>query len=506
MSTSSLQEALSNLSNIEFVNVSHLSDGVLSESRQFLIEFRSYQGIGGAELVIRDPPISGSASLIRNTISGVPILGKFALQFGGQVSGTPLHANSSANDVKHALEGLSNIGTVAVERFMDRYESQGYDRIEWYITFTGRGIPDNIGRQPIVQVKNSSLSASCLDISTERIHEPCCEVKLSIDNQSFISNSAYYRYDKEATVMKVQPEAGPYFGGTQLVIEGINFRVHDASNENLVQSYCIFYVQYGTSCTSEAKVLNSSTAICFTPPLSTCGVSQFMNENPVFVHLKTLDDYVLEYQISKTAVVFTYVRVPEMNILKASPLQGSTKGVTVVSLVLESKPVGQVFCVFNQIYIAAEVDNSTATVTCVEPEHPVGIAQLRLSDGQHRTTSALVFTYIEPIILSPQDLFSTVEGGHTVYINGSSFALGYTVQCDIHGTLTDATWVSETQVKCATQAFEGRFKLSTGLSFMSKSSTSFELQVGNNRILVSNGTNAVELKQQLVPITRDKWE
>lgn len=177
------------------------------------------------------------------------LAGRFNLQFLDAVS-SYLGEESSAADVKAALEAMSSIGEVAVERLVSADTTP-----EWVVTFTTFGSPTNAGSLPLLQPLNVVSSVSNVTMRVEKVQAGCCDVALTYnDGVEFSSARLGLVVESAPTVADIAPASGTANGLTLVSIFGSGFIV------GLNSSSCLFgYVE------TPATIINDSFATCVSP-------------------------------------------------------------------------------------------------------------------------------------------------------------------------------------------------------------------------------------------------
>ncbi len=164
-------------------------------------------------------------------------------------------------EFERLLEKLSTIGDV----FVTKHVSQNAlsHEISYSVTFTTLGHPSNAGPLPPLQVSTKPALTKTHGINTnvEIIENACCDVQISTNGVNFYGglnqNVVPFTFDNAVFVYSVQPNHGPYDGGTRVRIKGSGIS-HPGTQQSLI--YCIFGETY-----VEAIFLDSTSVECKSP-------------------------------------------------------------------------------------------------------------------------------------------------------------------------------------------------------------------------------------------------
>ena len=450
---SGIADILEDLDLVHFANVTEVRRNDDFVDFEIQLDLGNLTGVAVALYVFRQPT-SGHVSLVRVSRRGIPVTGSFALQFGNQITLSDLTLDSSGEDVQRALEDLHGVGKVIVSKL------KRPDTVDWLITFKTNGVPMNIGRQPLLAIARDNTFGSCVLRQVERILEPCCNLSISLDGQTYSDSQVHYRYSPSTFVSAVAPLVGPIAGGTSLVLHGAGFVDMYGLDDPLV--LCVFEgVDWGP-CTSEGTALNSTTVTCTSPDLRTCakGVST-TRAVQALLRVQTLDSRENVFHDSLTSTVFTFH--PRLAVTEVDPLRGSYTGGTELVLELNRDPILPCTCCFGTREAAA-VDRGNASISCITPAlSGAGPVAFYVKDAVDRTDSTVFWYTNPPKLIQMLPAVAPVYGQTMIRIQSPGH--GEALLCDFFGEQTAAVYENDEFVRCLTPALDGAVEAVSGVEF-----------------------------------------
>lgn len=304
-SAEEIEAAISALSPLVMVSVALVSE--LDNYREYSITFESPSGDVPVLQVDSSNIIGSSATVVcSEKIKGIDkVLASFSLRFGGE-STIPLNQDTTAEILEAALEALSGIGDVSVERFSGADPS-------WAVTFTTLGNPVNAGEVPLLQVSELVPVTPDANVIAARLQSGCCDIRLAYnDNYQYSSSSIGVVVDSSPLVSGVSPYYGSISGGVNVSISGSGFSDVDGV------AMCLF-----GAVSTPAVVLNQSFAHCISPAQSSGAVI-------LTLKLNGYGSGLAQGVIARSASVF-YVEAPPV-ILLLVPSRGLFGQITNVSV------------------------------------------------------------------------------------------------------------------------------------------------------------------------------
>ena len=214
----------------------------------------------------------GLVMVVEETVLGtMPLDGKYKLVFDGETTDNYLNTTATAEEVKLALESLSTVGFVEVEKIVgvsavDADTSINYVGNNYLVTFTTFGEPSNIGTLPLITSDVSMLLGSDARVAASLHTEGCCNVEVSlnggVDYFGSVDDSSnlVYTYDERSTVLSIEPSHGKISGGTAVVLSGSGFTYAESYQLNNKEVLCVF-----GSKEVPAVFESPSTVSCVTP-------------------------------------------------------------------------------------------------------------------------------------------------------------------------------------------------------------------------------------------------
>ncbi|CAN0054030.1 unnamed protein product, partial [Heterosigma akashiwo] len=251
-------------------------------------------------------------------------------------------------------------------------------------------------------------------------------VEISNNGKDFSSDKMTLAFVPPPTVSSVFPKYGPTSGGVQIQVVGTNFidlggTIFCMFNDSLVN----------------ATTLDPTTVSCFTPPHSS-GESTVRVCSSDGICSKASEGSRYTYS---TAVVVT----------SSTPLSGSAKGSTLVSVFGSGFSGDGPLCRFGDVQVPANVVSNTE-LYCLAPIHSAGKVRLSVSsNGIDFSESYSLFEFQDHIQLysvSPGSI--PLEGGTLVYLHGSGFENVKNLTCQFDGAVSPGYWLSPSQMACHT--------------------------------------------------------
>ena len=246
------------------------------------------------------------------------------------------------------------------------------------------------------------------DARTKSIKVPFA---ISPNNQYYSRDVVDFYYKEEAAVSFLSPDAGPTFGGTQVLVHGANLAGGDAYR-------CKFGEQKVLASLHGSKTVGYYVE-CYAPKINASGVDVHV---PLEVSLNN-------QQYTRSVVRYRYFSQRE--IVTLSPTSGPVEGSTTVLVAFSSEGATSdiaFYCGFGGL-LTIGVRVSNRYISCPSAAHPsVGPAMVSISTNGQQFSNVKEFVYFAaPVIsaISPTsgpllgDTFLNVSGVHL--INGSDY-------------------------------------------------------------------------------------
>ncbi|KAH8094066.1 hypothetical protein JL720_4055 [Aureococcus anophagefferens] len=261
-------------------------------------------------------------------------------------------------------------------------------------------------------------------------------VEVSVNGADFTDDGATFSYLATAVVSGVSPASGPSTGGTEVTVTGSDL----AFSTTLACRFAFVDVA--------ASFVSSSELRCVAPAHGAGSVS-----------FAVVDDGRVLYGASDA---FEYK--PLMVVSGLSPPRGGTGGGTVVAV----EGSGFLACASSVARVrrraAASVEVVSATLLrCVAPAHaegpsPCAWARPGTRPSARRATRPTAVA--EPAAISAHPGSGARSGGEPITVYGSNFVDASELSCRFGGSaLSDARWVSATELVCASPAGAGTVRV-----------------------------------------------
>jgi hypothetical protein len=259
-------------------------------------------------------------------------------------------------------------------------------------------------------------------------------VEVSVNGADFTDDGATFSYLATAVVSGVSPASGPSTGGTEVTVTGSDL----AFSTTLACRFAFVDVA--------ASFVSSSELRCVAPAHGAGSVS-----------FAVVDDGRVLYSASDA---FEYK--PLMVVSGLSPPRGGTGGGTVVAVEGSGflAYASSATCAFGDAPAASVEVVSATLLRCVAPAHAEGSVAVRVgAAGDAAVGAASDATYgfvAEPAAISAHPGSGARSGGEPITVYGSNFVDASELSCRFGGSaLSDARWVSATELVCASPAGAG---------------------------------------------------
>ena len=235
-----------------------------------------------------------------------------------------------------------------------------------------------------------------------------------------------FTYWPDATVLALEPAAGPVAGGTLVTVTGVGLKdaatcrfgdvvvegAYVVGSERVTLDRVAFDEHPSAANASESPTrwvsratLNVvSRVVCRAPPAAAGRVAiEISNARGDF----SADGFDFEFR-------------PVAVVIAASPALGSTEGSAIVRLVGRHLAGARPLCVFGSAPPTSAAEISSALVACESPSRVEGVVSLEVSasdEGRTFTTSGVAYEYVPPLAVRGVDPDEgSVEGGASVTI------------------------------------------------------------------------------------------
>ncbi|KAK1948568.1 Plexin-A1 [Phytophthora citrophthora] len=223
----------------------------------------------------------------------------------------------------------------------------------------------------------------------------------------------------------IRPTTGPDRGGTRVLVSGGPFTVNGG-----------YWCHFG-GINVQAAYLSSTQIFCVSPPSQSRSVKFSVSGD----NFSEFDIPHLRYTFQPAPVAITI-----------SPSRGSQSGqyqVTIQGLnfVLSSG----LRCRFGDSHIVAGKWLSDTSIACVVPPHSPGWVDIQVTNNlQDYSVETLRFEYVvSPIVLDFEPASMYAQNPKELTIFGRDFQNSTSLRCIIGNDLTIATFVSDSQIRCA---------------------------------------------------------
>jgi len=300
-------------------------------------------------------------TLAQCTFSGVKTSGKTSVV---QVAlGATNEASTSARRSFMAL---------ASPRITTIYPMHGVVDTSITVTVRGSGFPDyealycHFGDLPAVRA--TRITDDILECSAPPSHRGLdVNVRVSIDEQIFSSDSIVFTYHDGAVINSMTPVHGSIVGGTRITLSGKHFDPRD-------DVVCMF----GNNAIANDLQVVSSTQIVLKAPSSDSGT-----ENLVKVICSASDEEIE----SVHPLEFDYVLRPQVTYIE--PRMGLTSSSTLLRVYGRGfSDIYPLFCLIGDSEPSIAVVESESIVNCRAPPHRIGMASVRVVLDTTDTASA----------------------------------------------------------------------------------------------------------------------
>jgi hypothetical protein len=258
-------------------------------------------------------------------------------------------------------------------------------------------------------------------------------VEVTQNGMDFTDSGVTYEYLPIAEVDSLEPNHGPVYGGTEIIVRGSSFR-----NSSLLS--CRFGDHSRDATVPVARYFNSSAILCVAPPSVYAGevYVEVSNNGPganaIFTSTRSIYTY-------ETRVVITGIDPP------LGPTSGNFS-VRVTGGPFIDTP--ELRCKFGDITVLAKYV-ATDELVCYAPPHRGGRFTLEITnnDQDYSDQGMTVFFYSDPALSRIMPVSGpSVTAGTQVTVFGDGFVNTSLLMCRFGNTIAPGIYVDDRQLIC----------------------------------------------------------